>query len=58
MPAKKDYVLFCWLLLIYSAPKLLEDCYNSIRYWLKDKEIIVITKENYKQYVEFTDYII
>lgn len=58
MPAKKDYVWFCWLQGIDSAPKLVQDCYNSIRYWLKDKEIIVITKENYKQYVEFPDYII
>ena len=58
MPSKKDYVWFCWLQGIDSAPKLVQDCYNSIRYWLKDKEIIVITKENYKQYVEFPDYII
>ena len=58
MPAQKDYVWFCWLQGIDSAPKLVQDCYNSIRYWLKDKKIIVITKENYKQYVEFPDYII
>ena len=31
MPAKKDYVWFCWLQGIDSAPKLVQDCYNSKR---------------------------
>lgn len=55
---QKEYVWFCWLQGIENAPKLVQDCYASIKYWLKDKEIIVITESNYKEYVEFPDYII
>ena len=55
------YKSFKWLEKKYqieNAPKLVQDCYASIKYWLKDKEIIVITESNYKEYVEFPDYII
>ena len=55
---QKEYVWFCWLQGIENAPKLVQDCYASIKYWLKDNEIIVITESNYKEYVEFPDYII
>jgi hypothetical protein len=54
----KDYVWLCWLQGIDNAPQLVKDCYSSVRYWLKDKEIIVITKDNYKDYVQFPEYVI
>ena len=44
----KDCVWVCWLQGIDNAPQLVKDCYDSVSYWLKDKEIIVITEENYK----------
>lgn len=54
----KDCVWVCWLQGIDNAPQLVKDCYDSVSYWLKDKEIIVITEENYKDYVQFPEYII
>ena len=54
----KDYVWICWLQGLDNAPEIVKHCYDSIQYWLKDKEIIVITAENYSQYVEFPQYII
>lgn len=56
--ADKDYVWICWLQGMENAPKIIKHCYDSVQYWLKDKEIVVITAENYSQYVEFPDYII
>lgn len=55
---KKRYVWMCWLQGIENAPKVVKDCYNSIQYWLNDRQITVITAENFGEYVTFPDYII
>lgn len=54
----EDYVWICWLQGMENAPELVQICFNSVRYWLKGKKVIVITSENYKQYVELPDFII
>lgn len=54
----KDCVWICWLQGMDNAPELVKQCYQSVQYWLNNKEIIVITAENFEDYVEFPDYII
>lgn len=55
---KEDYVWICWLQGIENAPKVVQDCYESVRYWLNNKKIIVITEENLGQYTHFPEFIV
>lgn len=41
-----------------NAPELVKRCYQSLQDNLTDWEIVLITQENYQQYVEFPDYIL
>ena len=41
-----------------NAPDLVKKCLKSMRDNIKDREIIVITEQNYSDYVSFPDYII
>ena len=50
-------VWICWLQGIEQAPELVQACYGSLQTHLKDREIILITEENYKDYVNFPSYI-
>lgn len=56
--ANKNYVWVCWFQGIENAPQIVKDCYASIQYWLKDREIVLITSENFSDYVSIPDYII
>lgn len=56
--SQKDCVWICWLQGMENAPQVVKECYHSIRYWLPDKEIVVITSDNYNEYVAFPNYII
>lgn len=51
-------VWVCWLQGIENAPKVVKVCYNSIVKNLSDRDIIVITEENYFNYVSFPDNIL
>lgn len=51
-------VWICWLQGIENAPQIVQDCYASVCYWMKDWKINVITAENMSKYVQFPDYII
>lgn len=51
-------VWICWLQGIDNAPQIVQDCYASVCYWMKDWKITVITEENMNKYVQFPDYII
>ena len=53
-----NYVWWCWLQGEENAPDLNKACLNSLRKNLKDRKIIVITEDNYKEYVDFPNYII
>lgn len=53
-----DRVYVCWFQGIENAPQLVKNCYSSIKYHIKDKEIVFISNDNYKQYCDFPDYII
>ena len=51
-------IWWCWLQGEENAPELCKACLKSIRKNCPEHEIIVITEENYKDYVSFPDFII
>lgn len=50
-------VWVCWLQGIEQAPPLVQSCYRSIQKNLSDREIILLTQDNYKDYVTFPAHI-
>lgn len=57
-PAKNNrFVWFCWLQGIDQAPELVKKCYASVRISLKDRNVILITKNNISMYADLPDYI-
>ncbi|MCY7209836.1 capsular polysaccharide synthesis protein [Streptococcus sp. IsoGale021] len=46
-----------WLQGIDNAPEIVKVCYNSLVNNLKDREVILLTEDNYSNYVTFPDYI-
>ncbi len=54
---KERKVWFCWLQGINEAPDIVKKCYSSIKEHINDREIILITNDNYKNYITFPDYI-
>ena len=55
---KSNKIWVCWFQGIENAPELVKACYNSVVKNYNDKEIIVLTEENYKQYVDIPEYIL
>ncbi len=51
-------IWWCWLQGEENAPSLNKACLSSLRKNLPDREIIVITNDNYKNYVDFPEHII
>lgn len=54
---RSNKIWFCWLQGMEHAPELVLCCYNSLRCYVKEKEIIVVTLDNYSQYVDIPPYI-
>ena len=52
-----DKVWVCWLQGYEKAPALVKACINSIHNVMPEKDIVILTNENYKQYVDFPEYI-
>lgn len=50
-------VWVCWFQGMESAPFVVQKCYESMQRNLKNKEIILLTDDNIKDFVEFPDYI-
>lgn len=48
---KNDVVWFCWLQGLKRAPELVKVCLASQQRWVKNKRFVVITNENYHDYV-------
>lgn len=46
-----------WLQGMDKAPDMVQKCYASIKENIADREIVVITEDNYSNYVKFPDYI-
>lgn len=53
-----DKIWFCWLQGMEEAPLLVKKCYQSLHQFLKNREIILLTSENFKDYVEFPGFIL
>lgn len=54
---EETIIWFCWLQGMEQAPELVHACLKSLRS-LPDAKIIVVDKDNYKDYIEFPDYIL
>ena len=54
---RSNIVWILWLQGIEHAPQIVKKCYQSITENLREKEIILLTEENYKNYVQFPQYI-
>lgn len=50
-------VWVCWFQGLDSAPHIVKQCVASLQEHLSDREIIILTDENYNQYITFPDYI-
>ncbi len=50
-------VWVCWLQGMENAPEIVKKCYKSLLDNLDDREIVLLTNENYKDWVTFPDYI-
>lgn len=53
-----NYVWICWFQGIEKAPDLIKACINSIKKNMPDRNIVILTDENIKDYVQLPDYII
>lgn len=55
----KKHAWSCWWQGMDEAPDLIKACINSLKRYLPDEvELIVITKDNYRDYVEFPQWLI
>lgn len=51
-------VWVCWMQGMENAPELVQRCYQSLKDNLKDREIVLITSSNLKDYTDFPQYIL
>ena len=54
---RSNKVWVCWLQGMDAAPELVQRCYRSLQENLTDREIILLTEDNYRQYVSFPEHI-
>lgn len=54
---KTNKIWVCWLQGIENAPILVQKCFASLQKNLLNKEIILITENNYRDYIDFPDFI-
>ena len=47
----------CWLQGMDAAPFIIQKCYKSLRHNITGREIVLLTEENYREYISFPDYI-
>ncbi len=50
-------VWVCWFQGMENAPELVQRCYASLQKNLPDRQIILLTQDNYRQYITLPDYI-
>ena len=55
---RRPVVWFCWLQGLDSAPDLVKACYNSIKRYVTDKELVVVTQENVSEYIKLPQHIV
>lgn len=52
---KNDVVWFCWMQGLEQAPELVKVCLASQKRWVRGKRFVIITSENYHDYVTFPE---
>lgn len=52
-----EYVWILWFQGIENAPDLVKKCYESVKKYLPNRNIIIINEKNYKDYIEIPEYI-
>lgn len=52
-----NIVWFCWLQGLNEAPPIVKACFSSLKHHLVDRDIRVITSDNWREYVDVPDYI-
>ncbi len=57
-PNNSNKIWICWFQGRDNAPLLVKKCISSIEKNLKKYEVIILTMDNYKDYVDFPDYIL
>ena len=50
---RSNKVWVCWLQGMENAPELVQKCWQSLQRQLADREIVLLTEDNYKDYVTF-----
>ncbi len=53
-----DKIWICWLQGIEQAPDIVKACYKSVLDNMSHRDVVLITENNYDQYVQFPDHII
>ena len=56
--AHRPVIWFCWLQGLNCAPDLVKACYNSIKRYVTDKELVVVTQENVSEYIKLPQHIV
>ena len=54
---RSNKVWVCWLQGMENAPGLVQTCYRSLQAHLTDRQIILLTENNYRDYVNFPAHI-
>ena len=54
---RSNKVWICWLQGMENAPDVVKRCYSSLQENLPDREIVLLTQENYRDYISFPTYI-
>ena len=55
---ESNFIWVCWLQGLENAPELVKKCYESVKRWYPDNDIVLITKENFRDYVDIPEYVI
>lgn len=50
-------IWICWFQGIENAPDIVQKCYRSVKEHITDREIVLITEENFRDYVVFPEFI-
>lgn len=54
---RSNKVWVCWLQGMEQAPPLVRSCYRSLQENLTDREIVLLTQDNYRDYVTFPPHV-
>ena len=54
---RSNKVWVCWLQGMETAPELVKTCYRSLQQHLHGREIVLLTEQNYRDYVSFPPYL-